>query len=69
MKTITLEVDDLMAERFEKLSAKQKKSAVETLAMLIGDDRSLFEVMDNISEYAKKQGMTEDILKDILKNK
>ncbi len=67
MKTITLNVSDDLASRFENLTEQEKQSALETLSMLLNDKRTLFEVMDDISEYAKKQGMTEEILKDLLK--
>lgn len=67
MRTITLNVSDEIAIMFERLTEKEKQSAIETLSRLLNDKRNLFEVMDEISEYAKKQGMTEEILKDLLK--
>ena len=67
MKTITLNVPDALALRLEKLTEQERQSSLETLAVLLNDKRTLFEVMDDISEYAKKQGMTEEILKDLLK--
>lgn len=68
MKTITLQVSDELASKFERLTEKEKESAIETLSRLLDDKRTLFEVMDDISEYAKKQGMTEEKLKDLLKD-
>ena len=68
MKTITLNVSDELASKFERLTEQEKQSAIETLSRLLNDKRTLFEVMDNISEYAKKQGMTEETLKDLLKD-
>jgi hypothetical protein len=67
MKTITLNVSDELASKFERLTEKEKQLAIETLARLLNDKRTLFEVMDDISEYAKKQGLNKDTLKDLLK--
>ncbi len=67
MKTIT--VSDELASQFEKLTEQEKQLTLETLSRLLNDKRTLFEVMEDISEYARKQGMTEEILKDLLKEK
>lgn len=67
MRTITLNVSDELASKFERLTEQEKRSAIETLSRLLNDKRTLFEVMDDISEYAKRQGMTEETLKDLLK--
>jgi hypothetical protein len=69
MKTITLNVPNELASQLEQLTEQKKQSALETLSMLLNDKRTLFEVMDDISEYAKKQGMTEEMLNDLLKEK
>lgn len=68
MKTITLNVSDEVASKLERLTEEEKQSAIETLSRLLNDKRTLFEVMDDISKYAKKQGMTEEKLKDLLKD-
>lgn len=68
MKTITLHVSDEFASKFEQLTEAERQSAIETLSRLLNDKRTLFEVMDDISEYAKKQGITEEKLKDLLKD-
>ena len=67
MKTIT--VSDELASKFEKLTEQEKQLALETLSRLLNDKRTLLEVMEDIGEYARKQGMTEEILKDLLKEK
>lgn len=66
MKTITLNVSNELATKFERLSEAEKQTAIETLSRLLDDRRTLFEVMDDISEYAKKQGLTKEKLKDLL---
>ena len=68
MKTITLNVSDELVSKLEKVTEAEKQSSLETLSILLNDNRTLFEVMDDISDYAKKQGMTEEILKDFLKD-
>ena len=68
MKTITLNVSDELASRLEKLTDQERQLTLETLSRLLNDKRTLFEVMDDISEYAKKQGMTEEKMKDLLKD-
>lgn len=67
MKTITLSVSDELASRLKMLTEQEKQLALETLSRLLNDKRTLFEVMDDISEYAKKQGINEEKLKDLLK--
>lgn len=68
MRTITLNVPDELALRLEKLTEKERQTSLDTLTVLLNDKRSLFEVMDDISEYARKHGMKEGILNDLLKN-
>jgi hypothetical protein len=68
MKSVTLNVDDELAKRLEQSSEEEKAIMLETLSRLLKDRRTLLQVMDDISEYAKKQGMTEEILNDLLKD-
>lgn len=69
MKTITLNVTDEIANTFEQLTEQERLLAIETLSRLLKDKRTLFEVMDDISEYARRQGLTEETLKNIMKKK
>lgn len=66
MRTITIEVNDHAAERFLKMSDKEKKNVAGFLNELIRDTRSLEQVMDDMSVYAKKQGLTPEKLDEIL---
>jgi len=68
MKTITLEVSDELANKLSQLSEEKKSLTLETLLRLLDDKRTLPQVMDDISEYARKQGMTEEALKDLMKD-
>jgi ribosomal silencing factor RsfS len=68
MKTITLEVSDPTAEKVAQMSLAEKKSVAQTLELLVGRrKRSLREIMDDASEQAKKNGLTPEILDEILK--
>lgn len=66
MRTITIEVNENAAERFLKMSDKEKKNVADFLNELIRDTRSLEQVMDDMSVYAKKQGLTPEKLDEIL---
>jgi predicted CopG family antitoxin len=68
MKTITLEVSDPTAEKLAHMSLAEKKSVAQTLELLVGrTKRSLEEIMHDASEQAKKNGLTPEILDEILK--
>lgn len=69
MKTITLEASDELADRFAKLSEEDKRGLSEMVRLLIEDKRTLRQVMDDISEYAQKQGITPELLEQLLKEK
>ena len=67
MKTITLEVSDPSAEKMARMTSWEKKAISETLDRLISNRRSLEEIMDDISRQAEKNGLTPEILENILK--
>lgn len=67
MKTITLEVSDLLAEKIERMSVTEKNMISETLTRLIENRRSLEEIMDDISSQAERNGLTPEVLDKILK--
>lgn len=69
MKTITLEVKDTTAEKLSKMSVAEKKSIAETLDLLVGRKRSLEEIMKEASEQARKNGLTPEILEQLLNEK
>ncbi len=69
MKTITLEVKDTTAEKLSKMSVAEKKSIAETLDLLVGRKRSLEEIMKEASEEARKNGLTPEILEQLLNEK
>ena len=68
MKTITLEVSDPAAEKVAQMSELEKKAISETLNQLITNRRSLAEIMKEASEQARKNGLTPEILEELLKD-
>jgi len=68
MKTININVDDNIADKFERLSKKEKENVSNLLKEIMEDSRSLKEVMEDMGKYAKKQGLTPEMLDDILKD-
>lgn len=66
MRTITIEVNDDTAERFLKMSIEEKQSISNLINELIKDTRTFDQVMDDMSMYAKKKGLTQEKLNDIL---
>ena len=68
MKAVTIELDDDLASRFSSLSPKQKKEIEELIALWIKKPRPILEIMAEISDYAKAQGLTPELLGDLLKD-
>lgn len=69
MKTITLEVSDPTAEKLEQMTAAEKKAVAETLDFIVGKKRSLEEIMKDASEQARKNGLTPEVLEQLLNEK
>lgn len=68
MKTITLEVSDLVAEKIERMSASEREAIAEALNRLITNRKSLEEIIQEASEQARKSGLTPEILEKLLKD-
>ncbi len=66
MKTINIRVSDKAAEIFLSMNKNEKNRISQLFDELLEDERTLFQVMDDISEYAKKQGLTPEKLDEIL---
>ncbi|MEJ0055268.1 MAG: hypothetical protein WDN75_06235 [Bacteroidota bacterium] len=63
MKTIG--VSDEVAAKFEQLSREQRQLTLDALSRLLDDKWSLSMVMDDIVEYARKQGTPKEVRKDL----
>lgn len=67
MKTITLEVSDPVAEKIAQMSPSERRIISDTLDRFIANRRSLEEIMEDASEQARKNGLTPEILEELLK--
>ena len=67
MKTITLEVSDPVAEKVARMTPNEKKSISETLDRIVSNQKSLAEIMHEASEQARQNGLTPEILEELLK--
>jgi predicted CopG family antitoxin len=67
MKTITLEVNDPVAEKMERLSPHEKKAIADTIGHLITTRRSFDEILEDIRSQAERNGLTPEVLEKILK--
>ncbi len=67
MRTVQIEVKEDTAQRIERLSESEKNELVRFIDVWLQDRRTLREVMDDISEYAQRQGLTAELLDELLK--
>ncbi len=67
MKTITLEVSEPVAEKLGKMTPKEKKTIEEALSRLISNRKSLSEIIHEASEQARKNGLTPELMEELLK--
>ncbi|MFO7925020.1 MAG: hypothetical protein R6U58_15155 [Bacteroidales bacterium] len=66
MKTINIRISDKAAEKFLSMNEQEKYRFSQLFDELLEDKRTLLQVMDDMSEYAKNQGLTPDKLDEIL---
>jgi DNA replication initiation complex subunit (GINS family) len=67
MKTITLEVSEPTAEKISKMTPTEKELIAKSLDRLVSNRRSLSDIMHEASEQARKNGLTPEILEELLK--
>jgi predicted CopG family antitoxin len=68
MKNIIIEVNDDAAERFIKMSPSEKRAVSKEFSRFLTRKRNIFEIMDDISKQAKENGLTPEILEELLKD-
>jgi len=66
MKKITLQVSDQAAKRFQNMSEKEKELISKEIDRLVSNRKTLWEIMDDMSQQAQKNGWTPEILADML---
>jgi hypothetical protein len=69
MKTIQIEIDENLANRIESLTSAEKEEISKLISIWIlkKKPRPILEVIDEVSSYAQQQGLTEEILDELLK--
>ena len=67
MRTVQIELNEDAAQRIEQLSKNEKNELSRFIEVWLQDRRSLREVMDDISEYAQRKGLTPELLDKLLK--
>ena len=68
MKTISLDVNDELAERFNKMGKVKREALLKILVDRITSSTSLSDLLEFSALQAEKQGMTEEKLKELLKD-
>lgn len=67
MRTIQLKVKEDTARKVSQLSPKEKETLAQMIDFWVQDKRTLRAVMDDMSAYAKQQGLTPELLEKLLK--
>jgi len=68
METIQLKVSNKAARIFKSMDSKRKKQIEMSLENWLEPQKSLEQIMREMSEEAKKNGLTQEILDEILKD-
>ncbi len=61
-------LSDTAAEKMERMSINEKNALSETIARVVTNRKSLEEIMHEASEQARKNGLTPEILEELLKD-
>ncbi len=71
MKAGTVELSDELASRIQSLNEFEREELNRMISVWLGikKPRHILEVMDEIAKHAKEQGMTPQILEELLKDK
>lgn len=67
MKAVTLSLDDQLADQLGKMSQSDINRLMKTVQTVLADRRSLEEVIRDAQEQAKKNGLTQEKLDEILR--
>lgn len=68
MRTINVEVNDNATERFLRMSTSEKKTVSKEFSRFLANRRNIIEIMDDMSKQAKSNGLTPEILEELLKH-
>jgi len=68
MKTINVDVPEDIARRYLNMSPSEQLSVSKELIRILEKRKGLREIMDDMSEQTKKNGLTPELLEELLKN-
>lgn len=66
MKTISIQVENSTAKKIELLTDEKKIQLARLIDLWITEPKQILQVMEDIGEYAAKQGLTKDKLDKLL---
>ncbi|MCF8358100.1 MAG: hypothetical protein K9H26_05030 [Prolixibacteraceae bacterium] len=66
MKTISIKVKNETAEKMERLPDKKKMELSQMIDLWISEPKPILQVMEELGEYAAKQGLTKEKLDDLM---
>lgn len=67
MKTITLEVSDELADKYNGMKKNKRETILKILLSRVTDSSSLSDLLDFSAAQAEHHGMTEEKLAELLK--
>jgi len=68
MKTINVDVPEDVAKRYLNMSPSEQLSVSKELVRILEKRKGLREIMDDMSEQAKKNWLTPELLEELLKD-
>jgi hypothetical protein len=68
MRAISIQVKNETAEKIERLPDNKKMELSQMIDLWVSEPRPILQVMEELGEYAAKQGLTKEKLDDLLKD-
>jgi len=68
MKAISIQVKNETAEKIELLPDNKKIELSQMIDLWVSEPKPILQVMEELGEYATKQGLTKEKLDDLLKD-
>lgn len=68
MKAISVLVKNETAEKIERLPDNKKMELSQMIDLWVSEPKPILQVMEELGEYAAKQGLTKEKLDDLLKD-
>ncbi len=68
MKTISIKVKNETAEKIERLPENKRMQLSQMIDLWVSEPKPILQAMEELGEYAAKQGLTEEKLDDLLRD-